>query len=46
VGWALSEITLGLFFLITENQNAFFYCLIAFSFVYAVGAVLLTKETQ
>ena len=46
VGWALSEITLGVFFLIVENTNIFYYCLIACSLSYAVGAIILTQETQ
>ena len=46
VGWALSQITLGVFFLITDNQNTFFYYLIVSSLAYAICAVLLTKETQ
>lgn len=43
VGWALSEITLGVFFLTVADKSIFFYCLIACSLAYAVGAIMLTQ---
>jgi hypothetical protein len=43
VGWALSEITLGVLFLVLEDTSIFFYFLIACSLAYALGAIMLTE---
>lgn len=43
LGWAASEITLGVLFLILEQKSTFFLILAPITLLYALGAVLYTK---
>jgi MFS family permease len=42
LGWAASEITLGIMFLVLEDKNIFFYILSALTLIYAIAALIYT----
>ncbi len=42
IGWAFSEITLGLFFLFINDKNIFLWSLVGLSLLFTIGAIALT----
>jgi len=46
LGWAASEITLGIIFLFIEDKQNFFYLLAPVTLIYTIFAILFTKETE